>query len=114
MFCGGEKSLGTTALDVLLLFSGSTREGQRALGSVQGLETIVFWSKKRLKLLTTTVFRAYGRFHPFLLVIGCDNTIKMVMTRLLKDQCFQEGSRSSEGSRCCRQISSLDMPLEIF
>ena len=90
------------------------RREEYTLRSVQGLEPVMLWSKKRLKLLTTTVLSDFGRFHSFLLVIGCANTIKTEMTRLVKGHCLPEGSGSFKGSGFCEHASSLEMPLEMF
>ena len=95
-----------------LLFDVSAREGKRTPIFVPEPEPFMLRSKKRLKLLATTVLGDTGRFHSFLLVTGCAHTIKTEMTMLGKGRRIQEGSRSCKGPGFCEQTSSLEMPLE--
>lgn len=94
-----------------LIFDVSAKEGKSILRSVPEPEPFMLRSKKRLKLLATTVLGDTGRFHSFLLVIGCAHTIKTEMTRLGKGHRIQESSRSCKGPGFCEQTSSLEMPL---
>lgn len=93
-------------------FDVSDKEGKNTPRSVPEPEPFMLRSKKRLKLLATTVLGDAGRFHSLLLVIGCAHTIKKEMTRLGKAHRIQEGSRSCKGPGFCEQTSSLEMPLQ--
>lgn len=95
-----------------LFFDVSDKEGKNTPRSVPEPEPFMLRSKKRLKLLATTVLGVTGRFHSLLLVIGCAHTIKTEMTRLGKAHHIQESSRSCKGPGFVEQTSSLEMPLQ--
>lgn len=90
------------------------QEGESALTSAQGLESVRLWSEERLTVLATTLLRDYGRFRSFSLDTGCANTGKTEMARLVLAHCLQGCSESCEGSGLCGQASPLGMPLEMF
>lgn len=93
-------------------FDVSDKEGKNTPRSVPEPEPFMLRSKKRLKLLATTVLGDTGGFHSLLLVIGCAHTIKAEMTRLGKAHRIQESSRRCKGPGFGEQTSGLGMRLQ--